>query len=179
MNPDNAEHGGGPPPDGNYLIQAARFELFDYPLRQQGPLPPGQRACSLYVAMLDDAGQVFEQRYSVGNEQNYVPTADGENVQQVGQRGLNDNSGAYHFFKGLAGKYERRAWVCVVILVNIRSSIIPVIFVNEIPESILPKKLFGISGLVQKVRVSVLDEPLVQIPKRDTFGCGPIQVIQM
>jgi len=71
LDPETFSEGGGPPTDKNLRINAARFEHFDY----EGKAP---RAFVARLDLVDDAGQTYSQRYTVGGDPNrFSPSPDG------------------------------------------------------------------------------------------------------
>ncbi len=71
LDPETFSEGGGPPIDKNLRITAARFEHFDY----DGKAP---RAFVARLDLVDDSGQTYNQRYTVGGDPNrFSPSPDG------------------------------------------------------------------------------------------------------
>ena len=77
IRPSDFVEGGAVPVDRNLLWRECRFNLFDY----GGKAPATTAAKVVYV---DDDGQEFEQQYSVGDPERFMPSQDGKTLVAVG-----------------------------------------------------------------------------------------------
>lgn len=71
MNPETFSEGGGPPVQKNLRIISASYEYFDY----EGK---ANRTMAAKLDLVDDAGQSYTQRYSVGDPTRWSPSPDGK-----------------------------------------------------------------------------------------------------
>lgn len=71
LNPDTFSEGGGAPVQKNLRIQEARYEYFDY----EGK---ANRTFAARLNLVDDAGQTYVQRYSVGDPTRWTHSPDGK-----------------------------------------------------------------------------------------------------
>jgi len=77
LNPEKFVEGGGLIDDVDCTIESARFEEFDY-MGKATPVP----ALKLVI---DVAGESFDQYYSMGNLQDWIPSEDGTQLLQAGK----------------------------------------------------------------------------------------------
>tara|TARA_Y100000310_G_scaffold120427_2_gene119202 strand:+ start:5683 stop:6459 length:777 start_codon:yes stop_codon:yes gene_type:complete len=78
IRPSDFAEGGAVPVDRNLTWKKCLFNLFDY----QGKAPATVAAMIVYV---DDDGQEFEQQYSVGDPERFMPSSDGKTLVATGE----------------------------------------------------------------------------------------------
>jgi hypothetical protein len=87
--------GGAVPVEQNLTWSKCRFELFDY----QGK---ANQTTAAHITFVNDGGEEFEQYYSVGSPDRFVPSKDGKTLVAVGAaQALSKSSNFHHLMHAL------------------------------------------------------------------------------
>src|SRR3990170_8564334 len=77
IRPSNFVEGGAVPVDKNLLWKECRFNLFDY-TRKSGEVVATTVAAK--ITYVDDDGTEYDQQYSVGDPERFMPSKDGKTL---------------------------------------------------------------------------------------------------
>jgi hypothetical protein len=95
IRPSDFVEGGAVPVDRNLTWKECRFNLFDYGGK-------AKQTTAAKIVYVDDDGQEFEQQYSVGDPERFMPSADGKTLVATGAaQALSKSSNFYLLLNAL------------------------------------------------------------------------------